>query len=59
MKAKYIAPQLVQVNVQVERMISESTTTQNVYTDDSQSVGNALTKEYDWDEDLWDDDWSE
>ena len=55
MKAKYIVPQLVQVNVQVERMISESTTTQNVYTDDSQSAGNALTKENDWDKDLWDD----
>ena len=44
-----------QVTVQVERLISESTTNQKVYTDDSQSAGNALTKENDWDKDLWDD----
>jgi len=57
MKAKYIVPQLVQVNVQVERMISESTTTQNVYTDDSQEPANAMTKSQS--SNLWDDDWSE
>jgi len=57
MKAKYIVPQLVQVNVQVERMISESTTTQNVYTDDPQEPANAMTKSQS--SNLWDDDWSE
>ncbi len=44
-----------QMTVQVERLISESTTNQKVYTDDSQSAGNALTKENFWDEVLWDD----
>ena len=53
MKAKYIVPQLVQVNVQMERMISESTVNQKVYTDDSQSAGNALTKENAWGNDVW------
>jgi len=57
MKAKYIVPQLVLVNVQVERMISESTTTQNVYTDDPQEPANAMTKSQS--SNLWDDDWSE
>ena len=57
MKAKYIVPRLVQVNVQVERMISESTTTQNVYTDDPQEPANAMTKSQS--SNLWDDDWSE
>ena len=42
-----------QVTVQVERLISESTTNQKVYTDDSQSAGNALTKENAWGNDVW------
>lgn len=57
MKAKYIVPQLVQVNVQVERMISESTTEQKAYTDDPQEPANAMTKSQS--SNLWDDDWSE
>jgi hypothetical protein len=58
MKTKYLAPKMVQVNVQIERMISESTTTQYVYTDDPQSTGNALVKKGN-NYKVWDDDWSE
>ena len=57
MKAVYVAPQMVQVNVQVERMISESTTNQGVHTDDPQTPGNALVKERN-DYSVRDDDWS-
>ena len=49
---------MVQVNVQVERMMSESTTSQKVYTDDPQSAGSALVKGGD-NGGFWDDDWNE
>ena len=53
MKAKYTTPITEQMTIEVERLISESTTSQKVYTDDSQSAGNALTKENSWG-DIWD-----
>lgn len=57
MKARYVAPKMEQVDVQLERMISESTTNQGVHTDDPQSPSNALVKE-DKSYNVWDDDWS-
>ena len=57
MKAKYVTPKMEQVDVQLERMISESTTSQRVYTDNSQSTSNALVKKGN-DYNVWDDDWS-
>ena len=57
MKARYVAPQMEQVTIQLERMISESTTNQGVHTDDPQSPGNALVKKGN-DYNVWNDDWS-
>ena len=57
MKVKYEAPQMEQFEIQLERMISESTTTQGVHTDNPQPPSNALVKE-DKSYNVWDDDWS-
>ena len=56
MKAKYEAPKMIQVALQTRLLISVSETTQNVYTDDPQDVGNALIKETTFGS-IWDDEW--
>ena len=58
MKAKYVAPLMEQMSVLIEHMISESTTTQGVHTDNPQSPSNALVKE-DKSYNVWNDDWKE
>ena len=56
MKAIYIEPQMIQVSIQTNDLISESTTGQDVYTDDPQDPGGALTKEI-LHHSIWDDKW--
>lgn len=57
MKTIYVAPLMEQMTVQIEHIISESTTTQGVHTDNPQPPSNALVKE-DKSYNVWDDDWS-
>ena len=45
MKAKYEAPQMMQVSISTKHLVSASTTNENIYNDDPQDPGNALTKE--------------
>ena len=44
MKAKYKAPQIIQVALQTRHLISVSETTQNVYTDDPLTTDQALVR---------------
>ena len=54
MKAKYVAPQMEQIIIQTQYLISTSTTEQDVYLDDPQTPGSALTRD---NIDFWDDEW--
>jgi hypothetical protein len=45
MKAKYETPQMIQVSISTKHLVSASTTNENIYNDDPQDPGNALTKE--------------
>lgn len=45
MKTKYETPQMIQVSISTKHMVSASTTNENIYNDDPQDPGNALTKE--------------
>ncbi|MBR6129112.1 MAG: hypothetical protein IKQ07_05725 [Bacteroidaceae bacterium] len=56
MKAIYIEPQMIQVQIQTNYLISESTTDQDVWTDDPQDPDGALTKESNH-HSIWDEEW--
>ncbi|MBR4129740.1 MAG: hypothetical protein IKU02_02320 [Bacteroidaceae bacterium] len=56
MKLKYKAPQMIQIEILTKHLVSESTTSQDVWTDDPQDPGGALTKEI-HNRNLWDDEW--
>ena len=62
MKKEYFTPRMETHLIQLVRMVSDSQTSQGVYTDDSQTTDKALVKglrNYDvWDED-WNEDWNE
>lgn len=54
MKTIYVAPKMIQVALQTRHLFSTSTLNAKVYTDESQDVGNALTKESN---NIWDEEW--
>lgn len=54
MKTIYEAPKMIQVLLQTRHLFSTSTLNAQVYTDESQDVGGALTKE---NHSIWDDEW--
>ena len=56
MKAKYEAPQMIQVALHTRHLISVSQVTQNVYTDDAQDVSGAMVNE-NTSQNIWDDEW--
>lgn len=58
MKKAYLSPHVEIHLIQLERMVSNSQTSQGVYTDDPQTVDHALVKEK-HDYDVWGDDWSQ
>ena len=55
MKTKYKAPQIAEISVLTECLLSASTLNENIYTDDPQDPGNALTKESS--HSVWDSEW--
>lgn len=56
MKAKYKAPQIIQVALQTRHLISVSETTQNVYTDDPLTTDQALVRGQN-NKSMWDEEW--
>ena len=56
MKKRYETPQMIQVSISAKHLVSASTINQNIYNDDPQDPGNALTKENS-DHSIWDNEW--
>ena len=56
MKAKYETPLMIQISISTRHLVSASTTNENIYNDDPQDPGNALTKE-NQNFSIWDNEW--
>lgn len=56
MKKRYETPQMIQVSISTKHLVSASTINENIYNDDPQDPGNALTKENS-NHSIWDNEW--